>query len=154
MDRNWPVTIRVDPAMPEGEVTVVCRDVELAQRVKQYLVASQNADASVWVIKNGQQQYFVEKSRVVMLDVHSDMLTIHTTSDTYCVRMTLKEALAQLDLPSLLQVSKFSALNVRYLQRLELAFSGNLYAHLRNGQVVTVSRRFVAQLKQYLRIRK
>lgn len=154
MDRNWPVTIRVDPAMPEGEVTVVCRDVELAHRVKQYLVASQNADASVWVIKNGQQQYFVEKSRVVMLDVHSDMLTIHTTSDTYCVRMTLKEALAQLDLPSLLQVSKFSALNVRYLQRLELAFSGNLYAHLRNGQVVTVSRRFVAQLKQYLRIRK
>ncbi|MBU5582137.1 LytTR family transcriptional regulator DNA-binding domain-containing protein, partial [Enterococcus sp. S181_ASV_20] len=79
---------------------------------------------------------------------------LYTAKETYSFRKSLTALKEELPSDQFLQVSKSDLVNTKAIQKLEIAFSGSLFAYLSNGQKITVSRRFVDQLKQHLGIKR
>lgn len=150
LEYNW--RIKIDPQMADQEIVIQCKYEDDAQKIYQYLSQMNTGALRRWPIKGENGVEIIEVNKIIYLEVSEGLLTIQTTDNNYTIRMTMKDALSQLARPNFIQISKYSTLNIDYLERLELAFSGSMYAHLKNGQVVTISRRFVAQLKEYLGI--
>lgn len=93
------------------------------------------------------QQLIIEQPQIYFVEVFQNNLIIHTKDDNYEITKTLKSFHEMLNPQSFIQVSKSTIINLDYLTRLEVAFSGNYYAYLNDGIQVTVSRRFVSSLK-------
>ena len=58
--------------------------------------------------------------------------------------------LAKLNQTDFIQVSKGAVLNLNHLKTLEAAFSGNMTARLTNDIKVTISRKYLPELKKQL----
>ncbi|MGX7106315.1 LytTR family DNA-binding domain-containing protein [Hutsoniella sourekii] len=152
MVEQWEITAIQDLSLGDQEARVSCRKLGDAQVLVQVLETENGHRSNQWIIKQGSNFDLINKTQIVYLEVNKGILQVTGLQNRYQTRLTLKEALSQLSMDSMIQISKYQALNVNYLLRLELAFSGNMYAHLKTGSRVVVSRRFVKQLKQYLGI--
>ena len=152
MISQWQWRVEVDPQLKEDELVIRCQNQVLAQEITQVLSEQEAKPLTHWPIKVTDGIEIIDPDQLVYLEVDQGLLKIQTKTGTHETRMSLKEALSQLAKPNLIQISKYAALNVDYLERLEVAFSGSMYAHLTNGQRVIVSRRFVQALKAYLHL--
>lgn len=94
----------------------------------------------------------LNKSEIIYLEVFNKVMTLYTADENYSYRKSLAALKEELPKEQFLQVSKSAIVNTKEIKKLEVAFSGSLYAYLKNGQRITVSRRFVDQLKQHLGI--
>ncbi len=70
----------------------------------------------------------------------------------YEVRKKLYELEADFAYTDFLRISKSTIVNVAKIQRLSAGFNGRLEAHLKNGEIVLISRQYVGNLKQKLGI--
>lgn len=104
------------------------------------------------VLRNEDEMILIDKKKILFAEVNQGQLTIETMDESYTTRQTLKSLMEQLPPNDFIQISKHSLVRVQAIKRLEVAFSGNLYAFLSNGRRITVSRRFVSDLKNYLGI--
>lgn len=102
------------------------------------------------VIKVRDEFVFLSKAEIVYLEVFNKIVTLYTAKGNYSFRKSLVALKEELPSEQFLQVSKSALVNTKEIQKLEVAFSGSLYAYLKNGQKITVSRRFVDQLKRHL----
>ncbi|BBM17402.1 hypothetical protein G15_1046 [Enterococcus avium] len=102
------------------------------------------------VIKLKDEFILLKKSEIIYLEVFNKIVTLYTADQQYSFRKSLIALKEELSDEAFLQVSKSALVNTKEIQRLEVAFSGSLYAYLKNGQKITVSRRFVDQLKRHL----
>ncbi|MGX7014202.1 LytTR family DNA-binding domain-containing protein [Vagococcus silagei] len=93
------------------------------------------------------QQLIIEQAQIYFAEVFQNNLVIHTKEDNYEITKTLKSFHKMLSPQNFVQISKSTIINLNYLTRLEVAFSGNYYAYLKGQHQVTVSRRFVTLLK-------
>lgn len=106
------------------------------------------------IIKVNEEFVLLDKTDIIYLEVFNKIMTLYTTKDSYSFRKSLIALKEELPSEHFLQVSKSALVNTKAIQKLEVAFSGSLYAYLSNGQRITVSRRFVDQLKQHLGIKR
>jgi DNA-binding LytR/AlgR family response regulator len=87
---------------------------------------------------------------IVAIEVFGDQLTIHSQTKDYTVRGQLKTMLAKLDNNNFIQISRNSILNLDKITTLAAEFSGNMTARMANGLKLTVSRKYLGDLKQRL----
>lgn len=106
------------------------------------------------VIKVKDEFVLLNKTEIIYLEIFNKIVTLYTTKETYSFRKSLTALKEELPSDQFLQVSKSALVNTKAIQKLEIAFSGSLFAYLSNGQKITVSRRFVDQLKQHLGIKR
>ena len=104
------------------------------------------------VIKLKDEFILLNKTDIIYLEVFNKIVTVFTAKEEYSFRRSLSALKEELPNSQFLQVSKSALVNTKEIQKLEVAFSGSLYAYLKNGQKITVSRRFVDQLKRHLKV--
>ncbi|EOH77095.1 LytTR family DNA-binding domain-containing protein [Enterococcus raffinosus] len=133
----------------EPEVRIRADEEEIGAQIVERL---EDYQENQLVVKMKEGFVLLNKSEIIYLEVFNKVITLYTADENYSYRKSLAALKEELPKEQFLQVSKSAIVNTKEIKKLEVAFSGSLYAYLKNGQRITVSRRFVDQLKQHLGI--
>ncbi|MDF7663175.1 LytTR family DNA-binding domain-containing protein [Bifidobacterium sp. ESL0763] len=153
------ITFRANPELEDGEINIV---VEAAAPTADAIGVMKAAEtlgrrASQTIsIDTGDRLEIVRKNAVIAVEVHGNSLVVRLAASagspahSLVTKDRLQRFLESLPSSDFMQISKQVAINLRHLQSLEASYSGNMTAKLTGGVDETVSRRYVAGLKQAL----
>lgn len=149
MFKGLKIQVEIEKKWTEPEVRIRAAEERIGKQIADRL---EDYQENQLVIKVKDEFIFLNKAEIVYLEVFNKIVTLYTAKENYSFRKSLVAIKEELPSEQFLQVSKSALVNTKEIQKLELAFSGSMYAYLKNQQKITVSRRFVDQLKRHLGI--
>ena len=149
MFKGLKIQMEIEKKWTEPEVHIRAAEEKIGKQIADRL---EDYQENQLVIKVKDEFIFLNKAEIVYLEVFNKIVTLYTAKENYSFRKSLVALKEELSSEQFLQVSKSALVNTKEIQKLELAFSGSMYAYLKNQQKITVSRRFVDQLKRHLGI--
>ncbi|MDU5335804.1 LytTR family DNA-binding domain-containing protein [Enterococcus sp.] len=149
MFKGLKIQMEIEKKWIEPEVRIRAAEEKIGKQIADRL---EDYQENQLVIKVKDEFIFLNKAEIVYLEVFNKIVTLYTAKENYSFRKSLVALKEELPSEQFLQVSKSALVNTKEIQKLELAFSGSMYAYLKNQQKITVSRRFVDQLKRHLGI--
>lgn len=149
MFKGLKIQMEIEKKWTEPEVHIRAAEERIGNQIADRL---EDYQENQLVIKVKDEFIFLNKAEIVYLEVFNKIVTLYTAKENYSFRKSLVALKEELPSEQFLQVSKSALVNTKEIQKLELAFSGSMYAYLKNQQKITVSRRFVDQLKRHLGI--
>ncbi|MBO0453062.1 LytTR family DNA-binding domain-containing protein [Candidatus Enterococcus murrayae] len=147
MFKGVRIQMEIEERWTEPEVRIRAAEEAIGNQIASRLEAYQEEQL---VIKVKDEYILLNKAEIIYLEVFNKIVTLYTANQEYSFRKSLTALKEELPSELFLQISKSALVNTREIQKLEVAFSGSLYAYLKNGQKVTISRRFVDRLKRHL----
>lgn len=138
-----------DPNLTSHEIQIDVRSNELNKDVINLLsdLEKLNSNSDLIPIKVDDQIKLVNQSEIVAVEVNESILTFQMQNQVLTTRGNLKSLLLNLN-NSFIKISKFSIINIKQLSSLEASFSGNMTAMMKNGSKITVSRRYLSDLRE------
>ena len=142
------VEVIIDESLDENKVTIYAKkyskDIEnirdmLTDRLLDKIVAFY--DKEIFILS------FDEIIRIFAQD--KDVF-VKANNKTYKVRLTLTELEKRLDKKKFIRISRSEIVNLDYVKRLDLSFTGTIAVELANGDVSYVSRRKLKEFKKAL----
>lgn len=149
MFKGLKIQMEIEKKWTEPEVRIRAAEEKVGKQIADRL---EDYREDQLVIKVKDEFVFLNKAEIIYLEVFNKIVTLYTAKENYSFRKSLIALKEELPSEQFLQVSKSALVNTKEIQKLEVAFSGNLFAYLKNGQKITVSRRFVDQLKRHLEV--
>lgn len=92
----------------------------------------------------------IQLDEIIAIEVYKNELTVYTQVKAYKLRGKLKEMYQRLNNGDFIQISKSAVINLNHLSSLEASFLGNMLAFMDNDEKLTVSRKYLTQLKESL----
>ena len=142
------VEVIIDESLDENKVTIYAKkyskDIEnirdmLTDRLLDKIVAFY--DKEIFILS------FDEIIRIYAQDKE---VFVKTNNKSYKVRLTLTELEKRLDKKKFIRISRSEIVNLDYVKRLDLSFTGTIAVELANGDVSYVSRRKLKEFKKAL----
>lgn len=124
------------------------------QRVMERLQAHQSGAAAVAIgrerspscerllVPDGERLQLIDTASVEWLQADDNYVHVHTAARTYLLRRTLHDLLTQMGDQRFVRVHKSTVVNLGSIGSLAPLFKGDYEIHLRNGQVLRLSRRY------------
>lgn len=116
---------------------------ELAQLISDY------GETKLLVGKQDDTMVVLKPEDIYIVRVEQEKVFLVTEKDTYRSPRRMKEVLALLG-GDFMQVSKSSAICLKYLESVEPYFNGVMKLNMKNGESEYISRKYVPGLKKYL----
>ncbi|KAA9220759.1 MULTISPECIES: LytTR family DNA-binding domain-containing protein [Aerococcus] len=142
----------IDPHLKENYITIHAQTEPQAQGLAQQISPCLSQSQEDIALKVDDQYFILRTQDILYLEVNQGVLTITTHKTSYQTRQSLTSLADKLNSQDFIRISKYAMVRIQAIERLEMAFSGNMYAYLTTGQRVNVSRRFVNSLKARLGI--
>lgn len=142
------VEVIIDESLDENKVTIYAKkyskDIEnirdmLTDRLLDKIVAFY--DKEIFILS------FDEIIRIFAQDKE---VFVKTNNKSYKVRLTLTELEKRLDKKKFIRISRSEIVNLDYVKRLDLSFTGTIAVELANNEVSYVSRRRLKDFKKIL----
>jgi len=145
------VNYQQNKQLPDKKIEVTIESQALSTDVQKLINTIENLDNHFDVVPLAvdDKVLMIATNSIIAFEVYDNELTIYTDEQNYQLRGTLKTMLQRLN-SNFIQVSKNSVINLNHLESLEAAFSGNMTAFLTNGLKITVSRKYLSELKNSL----
>ncbi|BDR60955.1 LytTR family DNA-binding domain-containing protein [Lactobacillus xylocopicola] len=146
------INFHVDPALKQDEVEVDVRavkDTETVDRLLKYLNDFGKSERILLPIKTADRIVTVKCADIVKIEVQSTSLTYSTTSGVLKSTGRLYQVLASVN-DNFIQVSRHAAINLTYLEAIEVGFAGNMVASLKHNLKADVSRHYLPELERKL----
>ncbi|KRO18087.1 LytTR family DNA-binding domain-containing protein [Lacticaseibacillus saniviri] len=146
------ISFEQDASLSADQIEVLVRAADTNPDVLDLLAQLNqlNKQAHTLPITVDDQVIVIPISEIVAIEVLSEQLTIHTLHREYLTRGHLKDVVEKLDPVTFVRISRSAVLNLNQLNLLEPEFSGNLLAKMKTGLSLTVSRKYVSELKKAL----
>ncbi|MHA3066780.1 LytTR family DNA-binding domain-containing protein [Lacticaseibacillus saniviri] len=146
------ISFEQDASLSADQIEVLVRAADTNPDVLDLLAQLNqlNKQAHTLPITVDDQVIVIPISEIVAIEVLSEQLTIHTLHREYLTRGHLKDVVEKLDPVTFVRISRCAVLNLDQLNLLEPEFSGNLLAKMKTGLSLTVSRKYVSELKKAL----
>ena len=152
MESNIRVNLNIDAIHTITEVNINTGDKTIGENLLDYINKFSYLNTNKLGIKTPEGTVMINKSDIMFAEIFDKELTITTTEQEFTTRMTLSTLQQKLGSTLIIQISKFSIINVHFIQKVNPSFSGNLIATLANGKKVSISRRYVKNLNKVLDI--
>lgn len=142
------VEVIIDESLDENKVTIYAKkyskDIEnirdmLTDRLLDKIVAVY--DKEIFILS------FDEIIRIFSQDKE---VFVKTNNKSYKVRLTLTELEKRIDKKKFIRISRSEIVNLDYVKRLDLSFTGTIAVELANNEVSYVSRRRLKDFKKIL----
>lgn len=142
------VEVIIDESLDENKVTIYAKkyskDIEnirdmLTDRLLDKIVAVY--DKEIFILS------FDEIIRIFAQDKE---VFVKTNNKSYKVRLTLTELEKRIDKKKFIRISRSEIVNLDYVKRLDLSFTGTIAVELANNEVSYVSRRRLKDFKKIL----
>ncbi|MHC0551345.1 LytTR family DNA-binding domain-containing protein [Salinicoccus sp. CNSTN-B1] len=142
----------IDTELSDDEIKIHTSTANVGARIISYIDYF-TTDRENLVIRSEEEYLMVQKADIICAEVQGRTLTIYT-NDKH-ISTTNKSLIAlmeEMKSETFLKVSKSGMLNIQMIDRVEPSFSGNLIARMKNDKKISISRRYVAALKERLGI--
>ncbi len=120
----------------------------ITPEIQRALDILQAKDSPVLAERDG-RTFLLAGQEIYMVRIVDRETKIYTQKEEFCTRKRLYEVLEQLG-GGFMQISKFCAVNLSYIQSVEAGFGGSLLLKMKNGLSDYVSRKYLPDLKKYL----
>lgn len=141
----------IDEQLNDDEIKIHTKTATVGARILSF-IDHFTTDRENLAIRSDEEFLMVQKSDIICAEVQDKTLTISTKDDDIVTTKTLSALMEELQSETFLKVSKSGMLNIQMIDRVEPSFSGNLIARMKNGNKVSISRRYVSKLKERLGI--
>ncbi|MCZ2491172.1 LytTR family DNA-binding domain-containing protein [Dellaglioa carnosa] len=148
------VNFEQDDELGNDEVIINLRANSLSGDVLKLLqqLENWNEQLDMIPITTEDRTVMVQTSEILAIEVYGSELTIHTITKDYVSKGQLKTILERLNNNDFIQVAKSTVININQLDSLEAAFSGNMTAIMTNQLKISVSRKYLPELRRQLRM--
>jgi len=153
MISDFNLELLIDDSLQQHTINIHSPNKDEGKHIEYTIMnALQEESTDKIAFKDGDEYHVLSIDDILYAEVYQGELTIHTIDHSITSRQTLKSLREKMSNTKYLQISKSAIVQVSAIQKLEVAFSGNYYAFLSNDMKITVSRRFVNDLKEHLGI--
>lgn len=142
------IEIKIDSGRTEPKVVV--HTAEVNTEVTALLERIQPPTTSTLVGFEGEVATILEPSTLIRLYAEHQKVYAETPAATCLVRLRLYEAEALLDARNFVRISHSEIINLRWVESMDLSFTGTICIRLKNGKTAFVSRRYVPKIKTKL----
>lgn len=142
------VEIKIEKNLKEPYAVIYTK--EITSQINQIVLYMQ-AKNKVFPVSDGEKTRILKPEDIYLIKSEDNKLTIYDQKNQYTSNKRLYEV-PQLLGNQFMRISKNTYININYLESVEVAFSGMLKMKLKNGLTDYISRMYVKELKNYLRI--
>lgn len=138
--------------IPTDKIKVTVKAQSFSDDVQRLLRTIKNLDNYTDVVPLAVEDrvVMVQLDEIIAIEVYKNELTVYTQAKVYKLKGKLKEMYQRLNNGDFIQISKSALINLNHLSSLEASFSGNMLAFMDNDEKLTVSRKYLIQLKESL----
>ena len=142
------VEVIIDESLDENKVTIYAKkyskDIEnirdmLTDRLLDKIVAFYDKEI-----------FILAFDEIIRIFAQNKEVFVKTNNKSYKVRLTLTELEKRLDKKKFIRISRSEIVNLDYVKRLDLSFTGTIAVELANNEVSYVSRRRLKDFKKIL----
>ena len=94
--------------------------------------------------------FILSFDEIIRIYAQDKSVYVKTKDNTYTTRLTIYEFESKADRRNFIRISKSEIVNLDYVKRLDLSFTGTIAVELVNGDVSYVSRRKLKEFKKAL----
>ena len=94
--------------------------------------------------------FILSFDEIIRIYAQDKSVYIKTKDNTYTTRLTIYEFESKADRRNFIRISRSEIVNLDYVKRLDLSFTGTIAVDLANGDVSYVSRRKLKEFKKAL----
>ena len=94
--------------------------------------------------------FILSFDEIIRIYAQDKSVYIKTKDNTYTTRLTIYEFESKADRRNFIRISRSEIVNLEYVKRLDLSFTGTIAVELANGDVSYVSRRKLKEFKKAL----
>ena len=94
--------------------------------------------------------FILSFDEIIRIYAQDKSVYIKTKDNTYTTRLTIHEFESKADRRNFIRISRSEIVNLDYVKRLDLSFTGTIAVELANGDVSYVSRRKLKEFKKAL----
>jgi len=148
-DRFLQSVARVRAALAEPDRT------DIEERIRRLLANEPGRAAAPRqiLVKDGERGYFLAVDDIQRVSAAGNYVEVHARGKVHLIRETLSEFIAQLDPAEFLRVHRSNVVRIGFIAELRPMFHGDYELVLRDGQRVSLSRRYKQLLPAGIRDR-
>lgn len=128
---------------------------DLEERVRRLLAAipGRSAAARQILVRDAERAFFLAVDEIQRISAAGNYVEVHASGKAHLIRDSLTSFIAQLDPGEFLRVHRSHVVRVGFIAELRPMFHGDYELILRDGQALTLSRRYKALLPASIRER-
>ena len=128
---------------------------DVEERVRRLLaqIPGRPAAASQILVREADRAFFLPVDAIQRVSAAGNYVEVHANGKVHLIRDTLTSFIAQLDASEFLRVHRSHAVRVNFIAELRPMFHGDYELVLRDGQRLSLSRRYKALLPRAIRER-
>lgn len=119
---------------------------EIEEILNKYQASSKN----ILTVFKDDQVFVIDAKDIIRIYSENKNVFIETKKDSYKSRLRLYEIEERLEKNNFIRISRFEIINIKYIKKLDLSFTGTVAVSLKNGKVSYVSRRNLKEFKNIL----
>lgn len=146
------VNYQQNKQLAANQIAVTVQSKSLSSDVQKLVTTLENFDNhfDVMPLAIDEKVVMVQTNDIIAITILDGELTVYTSQQEFHLRGKLKAMLQRLDVNDFIQISKSAVINLNHLHSLEASFSGNMTAFLDEKLKLTVSRKYLLELKESL----
>jgi two-component system LytT family response regulator len=128
---------------------------DLEERMRRLLADTPGRPSPVKqiLVREGERAYFIPADAIQRVSAAGNYVEVHATGKVHLVRESLSDFIAQLDASEFLRVHRSHVVRVGFIAELRPMFHGDYELVLRDGQTLSLSRRYKQLLPAAIRER-
>lgn len=142
------VEIIIDETIEETKVKIFAKEYSKEVENLKDLLADRLVDKIV-VFKN-KEVYIISHEDIIRIYAQDKNVFVKTKDGTFSSRLTIYELADRLDKNKFIRISRSEIVNLDFVKKLDLSFTGTIAVELINGDVSYVSRRNLKEFRKAL----
>lgn len=142
------VEIIIDETIEETKVKIFAKEYSKEVENLKDLLADRLVDKIV-VFKN-KEVYIISNEDIIRIYAQDKKVFVKTKNGTFSSRLTIYELADRLDKNKFIRISRSEIVNLDFVRKLDLSFTGTIAVELTNGDVSYVSRRNLKEFRKVL----
>jgi two-component system LytT family response regulator len=128
---------------------------DVEERVRRLLaqIPGRPAAANQILVRESERAFFLSVEAIQRVSAAGNYVEVHANGKVHLIRDTLSSFIAQLDASEFLRVHRSHVVRVSFIAELRPMFHGDYELVLRDGQILSLSRRYKALLPSAIRER-
>ena len=123
---------------------------EEIKEIEEILNKYKNSSKNILTVFKDEQVFVIDTKDIIRVYSENKHVFIETKNDIYKSRLRLYEIEERLEKNDFIRISRFEIINIKYIEKLDLSFTGTIAVSLKNGKICYVSRRNLKEFKNIL----
>ena len=142
------VEIIIDETIDEAQVKIFAKEYSKEVETIKDLLADKIIDKIVAF--RDKEVFILSYEEIIRIFAQDKNVIIKTKAGTFSSRLTLYELDNRLDKKRFIRISRSDIVNLDFVKKLDLSFTGTIAVELKNGDIAYVSRRNLKEFKKAL----